>query len=353
MTSMTRTGAPVTVGVDTHSDVHVAAVVETTGAVLETRSFPVSTRGYVALAAWAEEFGEISRVGVEGTGTYGAGLARFLTDYGLEVVEVDRGDRKTRRRRGKSDPIDAECAARAALNGQAHTTPKSRDGAVEMIRVLRVARRGAMKARVAAVEQLRSLLQSAPEDLRAAHGGQSATQLARTCAGLRPGRLDDPCAATKAALRSIARRFLQLQKELDSLDEQLSVLVKKAAPELLSLPGLGPDTAGQLLVTAGDNPERLKSEGSFAHLCGVAPIPASSGHTDRHRLSRGGDRQANKALWRVVLVRMQWHEPTKVYVERRTREGLTSGEIIRCLKRYVARDIYRYLIEENGAAGPS
>jgi transposase len=235
-------------------------------------------------------------------------------------------------------------------DSQAHTTPKSRDGTVEMIRLLRVARRGAMKARVAAAEQLHGLLQSGTEELRVAHGRRSGLQLARACAGLRPGALDDPCAATKTALRSIARRFLQLQNELDSLDQQLSALVKKAAPGLVALPGLGVDTAGQLLVTAGDNPERLNSEGSFAHLCGVAPIPACSGRTDRHRLNRGGDRQANKALWRIVLVRMQWHEPTKAYVARRAKQGLSTGEIIRCLKRYVAPDVYRYLVDENAAS---
>lgn len=343
MKSMTRTAEFVTVGVDTHSDVHVAAIIDDTGAILTTGSFPATTRGYVALVTWAEGFGEVSKVGVEGTGTYGAGLARFLANYGMEVVEVDRPDRKTRRRRGKSDPIDAQCAARAALSGQASTTPKSRDGAVEMIRVLRVARRGAMKARVVAAEQLHGLLQSAPEELRAAHSRRSTLGLARACAGLRPGALRDPEAATKAALRSIARRLLQLQEELDALDEQLEALITETAPGLVALPGVGVDTAGQLLVTAGDNSERLKSEAAFAHLCGVAPIPASSGRTDRHRLNRGGDRQANKALWRIVLVRMQWHEPTKAYVARRTTQGLSKPEIMRCLKRYVARDVYRHL----------
>jgi transposase len=254
MQSMTAPAVPVTVGVDTHLDLHVAAVVDQAGRLLDTRGFPASTRGYVALVTWAERFGPVQRVGIEGTGTYGAGLARFVRAYGLEVVEVDRPDRATRRRRGKSDPIDAQAAARATLAGVAATTPKTREGQVEMIRVLRVARRGAMKARVAAAEQLYGVLDSAPEELRAPLLGLRTKALVRACAAMRPGPLTTTTAATKATLRTLARRWQRLQAELDQLDAQLNTLVHAVAPALLELAGVGVDTAGQLLVTAGDNP---------------------------------------------------------------------------------------------------
>jgi transposase len=343
--SMTAPAAPVTIGVDTHLDLHVAAVLDHTGRLLATQAFPASTRGYVALVTWAERFGPVERIGVEGTGTYGAGLTRFVRAYGLEVVEVNRPDRSLRRRRGKSDPIDAQAAARATQAGVAATAPKTREGQVEMIRVLRVARRGALKARVAAAEQLYGVLYSAPEELRAPLLGLKTKALVRACAAMRPGPLTTPTAATKAALRTLARRWQQLQAELTQLDNQLQELVSAAAPTLLALPGVGVDTAGQLLVTVGDNPQRLRSEAAFAQLCGVAPIPASSGRTHRHRLNRGGDRQANHALWRITLVRMHCHPPTRAYVERRTNQGLSKLDIMRCLKRYIAREVYHHLTD--------
>jgi transposase len=343
MESMTAPAPPVTVGVDTHLDLHVAAVVDQTGRLLGTQGFAASTRGYVALVTWAERFGAVERVGVEGTGTYGAGLARFVRAYGLQVVEVNRPDRSTRRRRGKSDPIDAQAAARATLAGIAATIPKTREGQVEMIRVLRVARRGAMKARVAAAAQLYGVLYSAPEELRQPLLGLKTKALVGACAGLRPGPMTSPMAATKTTLQTLARRWRQLQAELDRLDRQLQDLVGTVAPTLVALPGVGVDTAGQLLVTAGDNPQRLRSEAAFAHLCGTAPIPASSGRTHRHRLNRGGDRRANNALWRIALVRMRCHPPTRAYVQRRTKQGLSKLDIMRCLKRYIARELYHHL----------
>ena len=340
---MPALATPVTVGVDTHLELHVAAVIDQTGRLCGTQAFPASTRGYVALVTWAEGFGPVERVGVEGTGTFGAGLTRFVRAYGLAVVEVARPDRSTRRRHGKSDPIDAQAAARATLAGIAATVPKTRDGQVEMIRVLRVARRGAMKARVAAAEQLYGVLWSAPDELRQPLLGLTTKALVRACATMRPGPLTSPTAATKTTLRTLARRWQQLQAELDQLDLQLQKLVKAVAPTLVALPGVGVETAGQLLVTAGDNPQRLGSEAAFAHLCGAAPIPASSGRTNRHRLNRGGDRRANNALWRIALVRMRYHPPTRAYVERRTKQGLSKLDIMRCLKRYIAREIYHQL----------
>jgi transposase len=262
----------------------------------------------------------------------------------LPVVEVARPDRSLRRRRGKSDPIDAQAAARATLAGVATTIPKTREGQVELVRVLRVARRGPMKARVAAAEQLYGVLCSAPEELRQPLLRLKTKDLVGACAALRPGPLlTSPTAATKATLRTLARRWQQLQGELDQLDRQLQALVTAAAPTLVALPGVGVDTAGQLLVTALDNPQRLGSEAAFAQLCGTAPIPASSGRTDRHRLNRRGDRRANHALWRIALVRMRCHPETRAYVERRTKQGLSKLDILRCLKRYIAREIYHQL----------
>jgi transposase len=350
MESMPAPAPSVTVGVDTHLDLHVAAVVDQTGRLLATQGFPASTRGYVALVTWAERFGPVERIGVEGTGTYGTGLARFVRAYGLPVVEVNRPDRSLRRRQGKSDPIDAQVAARATLAGVAATAPKTREGQVEMIRVLRVARRGAMKARVAAAEQLYGVLYSAPEELRAPLLGLKTKTLVRACAAMRPGPLTSTIAATKTTLRVLARRWQQLQAELTQLDRQLQELVSAVAPTLVALPGVGIDTAGQLLVTAGDNPQRLRGEAAFAHLCGVSPIPASSGRTHRHRLNRGGDRQANHALWRIALVRMRCHPPTRAYVERRTKQGLSKLDIMRCLKRYIAREIYHHLTDPSAIA---
>jgi transposase len=341
----------VILGVDTHADVHVAAVLDQAGRLLDTRSFPTTTRGYAQLATWAESFGSVDKVGMEGTGSYGSGLLRFLAEYGVTVIEVDRPDRSTRRRNGKSDIIDAEAAARAVLSGRASGTPKSRDAQVEMIRALRVARRGAMKARIQAGGQIDALIVSAPQPVRQSLRALTGKHRIRGCAALRPGSVTDSAAATKVALRSLARRWLALQDEIDALDVHLTALVTTAAPELVALPGVGVDTAGQLLVTAGDNPDRLRSEAAFARLCGAAPIPVSSGRTDRHRLHRGGDRDANSALWRVALVRMRCHQPTKDYVARRITEGKTKTEIMRCLKRYIARETFVLLADSGASRG--
>ena len=333
----------VTVGVDTHADVHVAAAINSLGQLLGTTSVPTTARGYTQLLRWATGLGLVARFGVEGTGSWGAGLSRFLIERNYLVIEVDRPDRKNRRRRGKSDTVDAEAAARAALSGTAQGQAKTQDGNVEMIRALRVARRSAMKARTQAMNQLHGLVVRAPDELRATLRPLKPLQLVATTAALRPGELNTVIAATKLALRELARRHQTLSAEITRLEAAIVPLLTATAPELLALHGVGPETAGILLVTAGDNPQRLTTEACFAHLCGAAPIEASSGRTTRHRLNRGGDRQANHALWRIVIVRMKTHAPTRAYVTRRTTEGLSKREIIRCLKRYVAREIYRSL----------
>ena len=341
--TMPHQAKKVTVGVDTHGDVHVGAVVDEVGRILGTVEVRSNPKGFRDLERFALRFGSIDRVGVEGTGAYGAGLTRWLRGRGHTVVEVDRPDRKTRRQQGKSDPIDACSAARQVLSGQARGIPKTRDGSVEMIRALRVARRSAVRSRTQAMNQLHSLVQTAPETLRGKLRSLGANELVATAARFRTKGIGSVVDATKLALRELARRHQALAAEVDRLDPILDRLVRETAPDLLSVRGVGTDVAGALLVTAGDNPERLVSEGSFAHLCGVAPIPASSGKTTRHRLNRGGDRQANQALWRVVMVRLSCDKRTQTYVEKRTREGRTKKEIIRCLKRYVAREVFTLL----------
>jgi transposase len=285
------------------------------------------------------------RVGVEGTGSWGAGLCRYLLDHDVEVVEVDRPNRQTRRQQGKSDPIDAEAAARAALNGTASGAPKSRDGDVEAIRALRVVRRSAMRNRVQAIHQLRALTVTAPQELRDQIRGLNRADLIDTSARFRVVDAIDPHSATRYAMRELARRIVFLDDELARIDAQIVPLVERACPELLAARGVGADTAAILLVAAGDNPHRLRNEASFAKLCGVAPLEASSGKVRRHRLNRGGDRQANHALWRITLVRMGCDERTRVYVARRRAEGLSTPEIMRCLKRYIAREIFQLLTQ--------
>lgn len=343
MTTIAEEAPPVTVGVDTHGEVHVAAVLDARGVLLGTESFATTAEGHRRLERWAAGFGTVEAVGIEGTGAWGAGISRHLAACGHRVVEVDRPDRSTRRRRGKSDTIDAESAARAVQAGTAKGTPKARTGRVESIRALRVARRSALKARSQAALQLRCLVSTAPEELRDELRTLGLVALVARAARFRPGDPADPTQATKAALRSVARRHLRLGEEIADLDADLDRLVGAVAPNLVALNGVGTDVAGQLLVTAGDNPDRLRSEAAFSHLCGSSPVPASSGRTDRHRLNRGGDRHANAALHRIVLCRLRWDPRTRAYVERRTKDGLGKAEIMRCLKRYVAREVYYYL----------
>jgi transposase len=334
-------------GVDTHHDTHTAAALSASGAMLGSRQFPATAAGYTALLAWLSSLGSVVRVGIEGTSSYGAGLATVLRAVGICVIEVDRPDRSTRRRQGKSDPIDAEAAARAVLAGRSIGAAKTHDGVVECIRVLRIARSSARDQRADCMRRLKSLLVTAPEALRAQLRGLSDSRLIATCSALRPNSdASNPTTATKVALRTLARRHAELTSELAALDELIHPLVAQANPALLQVHGVGPEVAAQLLITAGDNPHRLHSEAAFAMLAGVAPLPASSGKTNRHRLNRGGDRQANNALWRIALCRMKTHAPTRDYVTRRTREGLSKPEIIRCLKRYIARDLYRILVPE-------
>ncbi len=343
---MTQDHAVVIGGVDTHKDFHVAAVIDQIGTVLGTAQFEVNPKGYSELWRWMSTFGDVVQVGVEGTGCYGAGLAHFLTGASVDVLEVNRPNRQIRRRKGKSDTVDAEAAARAVLNGEATGTPKAMDGVVESIRVLRVAFTTARRCRTQVANQIRDLIITAPEDLRCSLEHLAPEERITRCARFHQnGEPEDPRVGTKLALRSLAKRFLALSAEMTDLQALLDDLTSKANPALKGARGVGTDTAAILLVAAGDNPERLKSEASFAALCGVSPVQASSGKTTRHRLNSSGNRQANHALWRIVRVRMLHDDATKSYVKRRTEQGRSDREIVRCLKRYVAREVFHLLVD--------
>ena len=336
-------------GVDAHADTHEAAALDERGALLGTERFATTFAGYSALLGWLGGFGRIAVVAVESTGSYAAGLTRYLREHGIAVVEVNQPHAHTRRRRGKSDPVDAEMAARLALAGTARTVPKQTDGIVESIRLLRVARASAVKARSAALVQLSELIITVPQEMREQLSQRKTIPgKATLCRRLRPsrGELHRPAHAAKLALRSLARRIATLDAEIAELDAQLNQLVQAAAPRTTQLLGISTGHAGQLLVTAGQNIERLRGDAAFAALCGASPIPASSGRTTRHRLNYGGDRDANRALHMIAVCRLRYCDRTRAYAQRRTAEGKTKTEIIRCLKRYIAREIYHALVAD-------
>lgn len=333
----------VVLGVDTHKDVHVAVVIDVMGRLLGTEAFAATTHGYEALWSWARSHGQVSQAGVEGTGSYGAGLARKLCSLGVAVIEVNCPDRSMRRSRGKTDAVDAEAAARAVLSGRATAVPKSGDGAVEALRVFKLAKDSAVKSRTQAINQIKAVLVCADPQLREALAGLTNSALIARCA-----ELADPTSPTVArpvelSLCLLARRVQGLSEEIRQFGRWIKQRVQDTAPDLLELHGVGPDSAAALLVAAGDNPERFSSEASFAALCGVSPVERSSGKSQRRRLNRGGDRQANAALFRIALTRLRDHPETRTYLARRTAEGRTRREIIRCLKRYLARQIFKII----------
>ncbi|WP_432868633.1 IS110 family transposase [Microbispora rosea] len=338
-------GEQVILGVDTHADAHVAAVITVLGVLLGTRSFPATAAGYAALLDWARGHGRLQRAGVEGTSSHGTALSRHLRRAGVHVIEVNRPDRASRRRRGKTDAVDAENAARAVLAGQATAVAKTSDGVVEMIRMFKIAKDSAVKARTQTINQLRAVLARAEPTLCESLSGLGLAALVRRCADLPEERAHDLDGAATTVLRMLARRIQALAEEIRSHQQHLTAIISTCAPKLLQRPGIGPDTAAALLITAGDNPDRLNSEAAFAALCGVNPIEASSGKTARHRLNRGGDRRSNSALYTVVLTRLGRDQRTRDYAQRRTAEGKSKKEIIRCLKRYVAREVFPIIRE--------
>ena len=346
MHSMTQENTLVVGGVDAHADTHHAAALDQRGALLGTKSFPTTTPGYRQLLDWLSSFGEIEVVAIESTGSYAAALVRYLRQHDIAIVEVNQPHAHTRRRVGTSDPIDAEMAARLLQAGKAKSVPKQTDGIVESIRLLRVARDSAVKSRSAALVQIRDLLITAPQELRDQLSGRKTLRgMVSVCARLRPSGRDlrSPFQAARFALRSTAQRIEALDQEIAALDRELEQLVAVAAPRTIQLLGISTGHAGQLLVTAGQNIDRLRGEGSYAALCGASPIPASSGKTTRHRLNYGGDRQANRALHLIAVCRLRYCPRTRAYATRRTAEGKTKREIMRCLKRYIAREVYNSL----------
>lgn len=332
-------------GVDTHKDLHVAAVVDEQDSVLETRCFAATRQGYRQLLQWMRSFGELQRVGVESTGTYGAGLLRHLQAAGVEVLEVTAPDRQDRRRRGKDDDLDAQNAAHAAFSGKRVVTPKTRDGMIESLRVLKACRKTAVAARRVALQMIHNTIVCAPEELRDSLRKLTRMQLIRTLAAWRPDLSDyrQVVSAYRISLKSLGRRYLELHDEIADLDAMISVIVDELAPELVARNSIGTASAAQLLLTAGDNPERIQSEATFAALCGVSPVPASSGKVTRHRLNRGGDRAANSALHIIAIGRLRTEPRTQAYVARRISEGHSKLEAIRCLKRYIAREVFTLL----------
>ena len=346
MHSMTKEQTLVVGGVDAHADTHHAAALDQRGALLGTKSFPTTTPGYRQMLDWLSSHGEIDVVAIESTGSYAAALVRYLREHEIAVVEINQPHAHTRRRIGKSDPIDAEMAARLFQARKAKAVPKQTDGIVESIRLLRVARNSAVKSRSAALVQVRDLIITAPQELRDQLCGRKTLRGKVTvCAqfGLTSRELRSPSQAAKFALRSTARRIEALDREITALDCELEQLVAAAAPRTIQLLGISTGHAGQLLVTAGQNIQRLRTESSFAMLCGASPIPASSGKTTRHRLNYGADRQANRALHLIAVCRLRYCERTRAYAKRRTAEGKTQREIIRCIKRYIAREVFTSL----------
>ncbi|MDP9406356.1 MAG: IS110 family transposase [Actinomycetota bacterium] len=332
----------VILGVDTHKDIHAAAVVTPVGVLLDARSFPASAHGYQQLLLWARGFGTLRRAGVEGTSSSGAALSRHLRAHDVNVLEVNQPDKAHRRRRGKTDLLDAEAAAVAVLSGRATAVAKAGTGAVEMTRMFKLAKASAVKSRTQAINQLKAVVVTADPALRESLAGLSTLRLVRRCAELTGDPKTVP-GATSHTLRLLARRITHLTEEIDDLDERLAETLDAHAPALLDRRGVGPDTAAALLIAAGDNPERLGSQASFAALCGVSPVESSSGKQSRLRLNRGGDRQANAALHRIALSRLRWDSRTQHYVQRRVSEGKTRREALRCLKRYIARELYPLL----------
>ncbi|WP_234438773.1 MULTISPECIES: IS110 family transposase [Streptomyces] len=331
---------------DTHRDAHVASVLSLTGAVLATGEFPASAAGYRDLLKWARKSGAVRRAGVEGTGSYGASLSRYLLAQGVDVFDVNWMDRADRRRRGKSDPLDAQNAARAVLSGRASARAKTGDGPVQIARMYKLTKASAVKARTQAINQLKAVLVTADPVLREELAGLGNAELFRTCAQFTDARsredvgAESVVEATRITLGLLAHRIGQLSEEVRDVEARLTRLVERHAPQLLDVVGIGPDTAVTLLITVGDNPERLDSESSFAALCGVSPVERSSGRRQFRRLNRGGDRQANAALHRIVFTRLRVDPRTQDYYERRIKEGKTRREIVRCLKRYAAREVF-------------
>jgi len=347
MVTIVREDPPrIVVGIDSHKEQHQAAVLDSQGALLGNRCFAASSLGCHELEGWLATFGVVERVGVECTGSYAAGLTRFFRERHVPVLQMNSTHRATTARRGKDDAIDAEMAARKVLSGEASAQAKDTTGFIESIRLLKLARESAIKARTGALLQIRDVLITAPSQLRehveAAGGSRHRVNRA---GALRPDleHLDEPLQAAKFSLRLLSRRVKFLDEEIATMDAQLSQLVEACAPNLLGCRGVGIQHAATLLITAGQNLDRLSNDGAFARLCGVAPIPISSGKTNRMRLHRGGNRQANKTLHLIAVARLRLDPRTLVYLARRRADGLSKRDVLRCLKRFIALEVFNAL----------
>lgn len=330
-------GEGVILGVDTHKDVHVAAILTIAGVLLATHSFATTHDGYAATLVWAHRFGDVNAAGIECTGSYGSALMKFLQTQNVKVFEVNQPDRALRRKAGKTDAVDAEAAARAVIAGRSLATPKTGIGAAEELRQMRLVKSSAVKARTTAINQLKGLVVGAEPALRDQLRALTTKALSRACALLLPSTVE------QMLMSELATRIHQLNEQLSRLETAMTRTVTACAPELLARPGVGYDSAAALLIAVGDNPERMKNEASFAALCGVSPVEFSSGKTTKRRLNRGGNRQANAALYRIVLTRIRWDETTQNYLQNRTEKGKSKRDVIRCLKRYLAREIFTIL----------
>jgi transposase len=334
-------------GVDTHKDLHVAAVVDHRDRILGTRSFASTRQGYRQMLIWMRAFGELQRIGIESSGSYGAGLLRFMQQANVTVLEVTAPDKQDRRKRGKNDDMDAQNAAHAAFSGRRTVTPRSRDGMIEALRVLVACRKTAVTARRIALQMIHNTIVPAPDGLRDQLRTMTRMQLVRTLAAWRPDltAYREVEAAYRISLKSLGRRYLELHDEIADLDVMIAAIVKELAPTLIARNSISYVGGAQLLLTAGGNPERMRSEASFAALCGVSPVPASSGKTVRHRLNRGGDRSANSALHIIAIGRLRTDQKTKDFVARRVSEGHSKLDAIRALKRYLAREVFTLIMQ--------
>jgi transposase len=329
----------VAIGVDTHRDQHVAVALERFGRDLGSLTVAADASGYAGLWQWASGLGD-PLFAVEGTGSYGAGLTRFLVAAGATVFECER-PRRRERRQGKSDLIDATLAARRLLSGERLARPRG-GGVRDDLRLLLMERQGAVRARTAALNELQAAIVTGPETLRSRFRGLDGNQAAKAAAKLRERKNVTETAVAISVLRRIAIRARRLSREIDEIDEQLGTITSELVPELLQECGVGPVCAAQLVVSSGD-PSRMTSEASFAALAGTSPVQASSGQTQRHRLNRGGDRQLNRALHVIALSRVRYHEPTASYYQRLLATGKTPREARRCVKRQLARYFHHRL----------
>ena len=330
-------------GVDTHSDTHTLALIDEYGRPLATQTFTADPTGYERLVAMIGDPDACLGVGVEGTNSYGAALARRLVEAGYDVHEVLRPKRSVRRRDGKSDPIDALAAAHSVLAGDGTSVPKSTDGWVEALRALNAERAQLVTAMTALSNSAKGLLTTAPEHIRERYRGLRTSIRMRRLAACRPsGNTVEQ--GMLVALKAAGKAWKALKEQADLLEKNMRLILEDHARPLLDIYCASTVTAATLAIVAGDNPERIRSEAAFAKLCGACPIPASSGKTNRHRLNKGGNRQGNSALHHIAIVRMRYHQPTRDYVNRKTGEGKGKMEIIRCLKRFIAREAYRALI---------